>query len=1077
MTRTARLVFAALLTLCSGIESNSFASSPDRIDLSGTWQLRLDPEDLGESSGWTFGATDQVIALPGSVGEAGLGTALELEPALTKEVFEHLHQRNSYVGAAWYTKTVELDQAWADSSVTLRMERVLWKSSVWVNGEPCGSQNSLVAPHSYEIGPLLRPGANTIAIRIDNRMQVNLGVLGHAYTEQTQTIWNGIIGAFELIRQDALRLESSQVRPQPIDGALPFKLQIGNHADRPSAAQIRIKAIPLGQSKAVAEIAQNVTLPVGSQAIDLAFPTESLTPWSEFNPQLYRFEIEVEAGEKVLEKEITSGIRDVATKDRLIKINGKPSFMRGTLECAIFPKTGYPPMDLAGWDKVFSTAKAYGLNHIRFHSWCPPEAAFASADRHGIYIQAELPNWTFKNGQDPVVDSFLEEEGQRIIREYSHHPSFVYFSMGNELTGDYAYLDGLIQRLRQQAPHLLYTSTTYSFSERGAKEGPEDDYFVTQRSNSGWVRGQGFINTNWPTTDSDYAEGMSSIDIPLITHEVGQYNVYPNLAELPKYDGNLRALNFEAIQQDLERKGLLHKAEAFTRNSGALAAILYKEDIERALRTKDLSGIQLLDLHDFPGQSTATVGLLDAFWDSKGIIEASEFRRFCSPIVPLVKMPKFAWKTDETFTGAIELANFSDSDLKNARIQWSLKDSHGATIASDTISVASAPPGNGHEIGQIHAPLAGVKQASQLTLEVRLEGTEYANSWHLWAYPEGPALEPENVVVFRRYGKPLFDALAEGKNVLFLPSVEEIKQPLAGRFIPVFWSPLHFPDQAGSLGTLIDASHPAFAAFPTSTHTDWQWWELLATSTSVNADAFVPSFQPAMQFIDKYNRNSTPAVLWETKVGPGKLFVCTLDIESDPERRIVAQQLKKSLLAYVASPAFQPTFEMSPQQLTSLFQATPYRIELTQGTSHSSKSFANIFDGKAETFWHSDWSDPASNYPYVVTIELKEPLKVAGLRYLPRQNGAKARIGQYRVESSQDGKSWATVAEGTFPDSAESQEARFAVSVQSLFLRFTALSDASGENIPHAAIAELAPIFDDGYRQVDDLGLIEGFNH
>ena len=68
--------------------------------------------------------------------------------------------------------------------------------------------------------------------------------------------------------------------------------------------------------------------------------------------------------------------------------------------------------------------KSYGLNHIRFHSWCPPEAAFAAADLEGIMIQAEGPQANVPAGADPARDAFIEAEFKRMVDTYGNHPSF-----------------------------------------------------------------------------------------------------------------------------------------------------------------------------------------------------------------------------------------------------------------------------------------------------------------------------------------------------------------------------------------------------------------------------------------------------------------------------------------------------------------------------------------------------------------------------------------------------------------------------------------------------------------------------
>ncbi len=1021
---------ACLVSVCTAMEAGAAV-----LDLSGQWTVRLDPLEIGESERWFEGLENGTpIRLPGIATEVGLGEPLALEPALTKEVFRHLHQKYRYVGAAWYVREVELPLELKNQDATLLLERAIWKTSVWVNGHPAGSQDSLSTPHRHSVGAFLRPGKNTIAVRVDNRAVVDIGTMGHAYTDETQTIWNGLIGRMELRFGDSI-----QIRIHPLRVAVA------------GAGELTVQVVPENHAGPAWPV-WSKTVYGGEVEIDL--PLDNAVKWSEFNPALYRVTCRFQG----VEKSIVTGFVEVLADKKTITVNGNPAFMRGTLECCIFPKTGYPPMDAAGWDKVFSTAKNHGLNHLRFHSWCPPEAAFASADRHGVYLQVELPNWTFKMGQRPEVDAFLMREGERIIQEYGHHPSFVFFSMGNELAGDLAHLDAMIRHFRTLAPQLLYTGTTYSFSPRGLLPGPADDFFISQKTKSGWVRGQGFLNQTPPNTDSDYLAGQECLGIPLITHEVGQYTVFPNLAELPKYDGNLRALNFEAIQQDLQAKGRLDEAAAYTRNSGKLAALLYKEDIERALRTPGISGIQLLDLHDFPGQSTATVGLLDAFWDSKGIIAPEEFRRFCAPVVPLLNMEKMVWRNNETFTAQIELSNFSSAPAKPLATRWKVADESETILAE----------GNKE---QIEFPLSTIRKAVQLNVAVSVPGTEYSNDWNIWVYPSTTVAPDGEVVVVRRFGAPLFDALSAGKKVLFLPRREEIADPLDGRFIPVFWSPLHFPNQPGSLGTVIDEAHPMFADFPTASHTDWQWWELLATSTSVNADALGADFKPAMQFIDKYNRNSLPAILWEAKVGAGSLLVCSLDLESDPATRPVAGQLKQSILAYMNSDRFSPSWSMASRTLSALFQAQPYRVRLEKGTAHPDHPLANLQDGKAGTLWHSDWRDAASHYPYSILFELAEPMVVAGLDYAPRSdNNRNGTMAGYRVSASLDGTTWKTMQEGKNPP----QKIRFGQPCKALAIRFEALSEVDGKAF--CAIAELVPVFADGTTGVDELGLIEGFN-
>lgn len=573
------------------------------------------------------------------------------------------------------------------------------------------------------------------------------------------------------------------------------------------------------------------------------------------------------------------------------------------------------------WQKIFSTVKAYGLNHVRFHTWCPPEVAFGIADRMGVYLEVELPNWCFKLGTDPAVTKFFQDEGDRMIREYGNHPSWVMLTMGNELKGDYSVLDGLENHFRSVDPQLLYDSTTYpSSKERGKMPGPVDDYYISQDTENGRARGQDIFEDTVPNTETNYSYVISCIPVPFISHEVGQYCVYPNLAELPKYDGVLRSTAMEAIQMDLAAKHRLAEAPIYTRDSGKLAALLYKEEVERALRTTNQAGFQLLQLNDFPGQGTSTVGLLDAFWDSKGLITPEQFREFCGPVVPLLLMPKMTYQNDEVFDAGIEVANFGVAPMTNATIAWKMFDGKNE-IGTGSFQAPLIPLGHGQELGRIRMPLITITRAVKIKVTVGIPGTPAANSWSVWVYPKDETIAPTNdVEIFQTADAAFYQALQDGKRVLLLPVRDDVASPLAAQFTPVFWNPVMFPNQPGTMGAMIDACHPVFADFPTSDWTDWQWWELLHGSFAMNLDALPAKVEMPFRFVDKFNRNALSVAIFEARVGNGRLLVCTLDISSDLDSRIVARQLRRSILNYMAGDKFNPRDELNASELQTLLQ-------------------------------------------------------------------------------------------------------------------------------------------------------------
>ena len=854
-----------------------------RIDLSGEWKVSLDNSE------------SQTIMLPNTLDGAGIGEPNTLSPALTKPQLSRLTRKHSFIGEAKYQRDITITKEMAHKPLELLLERVMWRSRLLIDGQDAGQvQESLVSPHIFNVNGLSE-GNHTLTLIIDNRKlhEISVDNLAHSYTNDTQIMWNGMLGRMELYVAPAI--SDVQVYPDIENSRITVKVKAENPTFLLDGAQI-----------------------TATQTADDEYliPILNMKLWNEFSPDLYS--LTVMSGQQ--QKTTTFGMRSFKAKGNRLLINGKPTFLRGTLECCIFPLTGTPPTDERGWMKVFTTAREYGLNHLRFHSWCPPEAAFRIADKMGFYCQVELPNWSLKVNQEPATAKFLYQEFDNIIRNYGNHPSLCIISCGNELQPDFNFLNELTHYMKSQDPRHLYVTSTFTFEKgHGVKQEPEDDIFITQWTDNGWVRGQGVFDEKVPDFKSDYREAAKNITVPLVSHEIGQYSVYPNIREIEKYSGVLDPLNFKAIRNDLQKKGLLHKADDYLKASGKLAAILYKEEIERAMRTPQQSGFQLLDLHDFPGQGTALVGLLDAFWDSKGLVEPQRFREACAPIVPLAKFDKAVWKADETFVAHVDIANYSLESMEGKTINWQLYDETGDVYAE----------GTGKDIS---ISLNKVPEAKRFELIVSIKDTPWRNRWNIWVYPEVVMPQDKHILVTSNIDEAL-KALNKGKKVLFSPKKEAVKG-LEGKFLPVFWSPVHFPKQAGTMGLLCDPRHPALAHFPTDMHSDWQWWNLVKRSRvmvmdDVNVNDNVNEndnendnengkWSPfIVESIDNFVNNRRLAQIFEAKVGKGSLIFSSIDLLTDshlPELR----QMQYSLLKYMQSSDFRPVKTITESDLRSL---------------------------------------------------------------------------------------------------------------------------------------------------------------
>ena len=898
------------------------AEKQQTLDLSGEWEVSLDSMN-----------SFQPIQLPGTTDMAELGVPNPLEPELKKPQLLHLTRKHAYIGQAWYRRMVTIPEHMANRPLTLTLERVLWQSRLWIDGvKHLSEEESLTTPHCYYLAEGLDAGEHEILLCIDNRKRYAISVsdLAHAYTEDTQVKWNGVLGKMELTAESHINIHRIDVYPDVLNKRVKVRTTLTGTSNAQSDVVLETQILD-SDKKVVVDESLPISLDKDTITVERYYLLgEDMKLWSEFTPDLYTLNMVCRSGKEMEQQNTTFGMRDISGESGFLTLNGHRIFLRGTLECCIFPLTGTPPTDEAGWEKVFRSAKEWGLNHLRFHSWCPPEAAFKVADRMGFYLQVELPNWSMVIGKDEKLNRFLYQEYDRIVAHYGNHPSFCMLSVGNELQPDFTFLNDMVRYMKEKDNRHLYTTTSFTFEKgHGSSPEPEDEFFVTQWTDKGWVRGQGVFDAERPNFNKDFRESANGIEVPLISHEIGQYAVYPNLKEIKKYTGTLEPLNFKAVKKDLEEKGLLDKADDYLMASGKFAALLYKEEIERAMKTPQFSGFQLLDLHDFPGQGTALVGLLDAFWESKGVAEASSFRQFCAPVVPLARFEKAVYSNEEIFKASVEVANYSGRDIQDKTLVWSLSDENGLIVKDGKWSGCLLKQGEVTESGRLEIALKDVDKAARLMLEIGIEGTEWKNRWSIWVYPVIEKM-PEQGLVLTAHLEEALEALKQGKKVLLSPQKEEIAG-LEGKFLPVFWSPVHFPKQAGTMGLLCNPQHAAFEHFPTEMHSDWQWWNLAKHSHVMVIDS-ITTVTPIVESVDNFTNNRRLASIFEAKCGEGKLLMSSMELLSENQDMPEVRQLLYSLLVYMQSDQFVPSGEISEKSLRSLFLKEKSKMQ-TEATS------------------------------------------------------------------------------------------------------------------------------------------------
>jgi hypothetical protein len=939
----------ALLVISAGCHK-PLRDSFEVADLSGTWKFQLDSGNIGMKEKWFSKEFNDSILLPGTTDENGKGV-LKDEMAV-----DRLSRVWYWKGAAWYQKEVDIPEHWAGKKVTLLLERTK-DTYVWFDDRNCGYDNTLSAPQYFDLTKAIKPGKHRITVLVDNAKLPPVGP-SHAVDERTQTNWNGIIGRMELQMTDPVWIEDVQAYPDVKNNRVRIHVTLGNMTGHSADGELNVRAESWNTEKPARFKTRKEKIAgiTDGKVIDFTYDFAKEAPlWDEFDPALIKLSLNLSAraGEKRFKSscDLDFGMREIRREGKYILLNGKRIFLRGRTDSANYPLTGYPPMDRQAWLKYFKLLKSYGINHWRFHSWCPPQEAFMAADEAGVYLQPELPNK--RSGMDNksiddeallkrynidylAVDTgrinmtlkdYLLREGELIFRNFGNHPSFALFTLGNELDRDQA-MYSLVAHFREIDPRRLYAQGSNNVHwDPGFAEG--DDFWVTAKTKADLpVRGSFYqgdfakphIEHFPPSTLVDYSKSIIDVPAPVIGHETGQYQVSPDFSEIPKFTGVTRARNYELFRERLRKANMLDQVDDFVKASGKLAVICYREDIEAALRTPDFAGFQLLDLQDFPGQGTALVGVLNDFMESKGLVTPEKWSQFCCEVVPLLKMSKYTWTSNETFTGDIVIAHYGKEDFKSAAVSWQLLNEQGDLYREGKLLRPVIERGGVVNVGDIAFTFSGIDRAEKLRILISIEGTPYKNDYDIWVYPESIDTRiPDGVLVSKELDAKTRNHLQNGGKAILIPEQTKLTQCIDGAFQTDFWCYPMFAKAAisngiepapGSLGFICDPDSPLLEFFPTEFHSNWQWWHLVKNCRPIILDDTPADYKPLIQTIDNFARNHKLGMIFETKYGKGSLLICAIDLlnlQDKPE----ARQLYYSILKYVKSDKFSPEKEIS----------------------------------------------------------------------------------------------------------------------------------------------------------------------
>lgn len=949
------------------------------LNLHGSWQFELDQNKTGIENAFYQKEFSDTILLPGTTSLAQKGTYSD------KKETGFLTDPYLFEGYAWYSREISLTEEDLTCPVFLYLERTRM-TKVWIDDIPAGSFDSLNTPHEYDLTPYIKKKDFRITILVSNVDYPTKG--GHLTSPDTQTNWNGILGEIAIHIYDAVYISHIKTIPDTENKTVTLELSTVNTTGSAVSLPVTVSAsltdingdtgrqtipadftidFPQGEAKAT------VTYSLGDDAI----------LWSEYSPVIYQLTAAVNHSEE--KTATTFGLRKFSANETEFLINGTPTFLRGKHDGLIFPLTAAVPTTVEEWVRVMKISKSYGINHYRFHTCCPPDAAFVAADLLGIYMEPQLPFWGTMTapgdeGHNEEEQNYLIQEGYRMMDTFGNHASYCMMSLGNELWGSKERISEILAGYKAVDTRHLYTQGSNNFQHTPVIL-PEEDFFVGVRfSKNRLFRGSygmcdaplGHVQTDEPSTMKNYdnviqpadngengTDGAEEIEIqygtgvkkvkaaetdgvliphiPVVSHEIGQYCVYPNFHEIEKYTGVLKARNFEVFRDRLEEKGMLDLADDLFYNSGKLSVQCYKEELEAAARTPLLAGYQILDIQDFSGQGTALVGILDAFMESKGLVTAEEWKGFCSDGILLAQFEKYVWTAGEDFTAAVAIRYYNPASLADRSLHYAM------TIEDKVVAEGDLPFAEDiiglKQLGDITFSLPAVSKPASCQLTLTAPGTPMKNQYELYLYPVVSDCinltqtttigSGEHLVHLTAEFTQAKDLLAQGQKVLYLPS--EVADSLEGFYCTDFWCYPMFRDicewmkkpvAVGTMGLLIQNEHPALRDFPSHTYATPQWYQLVSHSDCAILDETTEkTYRPIVQMMDNFERNHKLGILFEGQVGNGKLMVCTSRL-SEISDRVEVKQFTKSLLEYLTSDDFAPKQELDMELLANTFKKT-----------------------------------------------------------------------------------------------------------------------------------------------------------
>ncbi len=833
------------------------------------------------------------------------------------------------VGCFAFTRSFELSEKISlTSPVSLYVGGVQNTLSAWINGKYIGRHEGYSCEFSIDIPiGLLKCGVNRVTLAVSNNRLT--GYMGRPVSGLTSRAANectgGVYGDIEIrLMPDGL----SDVWASTSKDLKSFTVYTVGGEDS-------IKTVEIYDGTSLLFGAE---IPAGQAALEI--PTDGFEFWSPKSPKLYTARVTTK-GQTV---ECRFGIRRLTSEGKRLFLNGKPYFFRGTCEHCYHPITVHPTRDKAYYRRVIKTLKELGFNSIRFHTYVPMKEYMEAADELGILIEVETPNNT------------TYAEWRDIVLATRRYASVCAYSSGNEMVIDEDYIEHL-----RACAELVHGESDSLFSPMSAMRGIEyhgygdckvDTPFPHNPKRLSALSEFSDLYNTYSLGQTSYSSDKGSRELldyrnsiynkPLLSHEICIQGTYIDLSLMNRYKGSrIGDTEFmSSVEKHLFDVGILDKASLYYKNSVKWQMLLRKLCFENLRRCDSFAGYDFLgDIDTHWHTFGYCVGMMNEFYELKPGESVRNVLTYNSDTVLLCDLPYCRNITaGDRLSLPILVSNYGEA-LRGATLNITVR-AGDSVIYRRTLRGLSIPAG---EITPLYtAQLVTPKSArpEEIKIRVQLYGgdTDAENSWSLYSFPKEKKrvtvrdLKTAGVELLTDAGaEELLSRMSRGESVLLfgkgpfttLPTTFQLS--VAGR-------------TTGHLATVVD-DHPIFRDVPNDGYCDLKFREMLGDGEAAVLDLKGIAHNPIVDIASTYKNAHREAMLFEYRVGKGRLLVCTLNLKDSDA---FAVYLKEKILEYACSAEFCPRDEITLLELQAILGIDNIKVETNSNEAQNKNDITMI---------------------------------------------------------------------------------------------------------------------------------------